>query len=346
MPLFCPLEKAAGVDPGPCAVRYYHSRKYLQEAKLHGCRNILALRGDPPAGQDTWTAVDGGFTHGIDLIRHIRKHHGDYFEIAIAGFPQHATLPPEEFALELQWLKEKIQAGASLIFTQMFYDVQIFVDWVKAVRKAGITVPIVPGINPIQTWNGFQKSTKLAETPIPQSYLDVLEPHKANDEKVRELGSQLVVKLCRDILDSGLGIRGLHFYTMNLERGTRILLEQLQFVPRVEAVKPLPWRQSLTPSRRAETIRPIFWANRTKSYLSRTENWDEYPNGRFGDSRSPAYGEYPYDIRLPVRMHGPFAWTCTDCTIIERYCSSSMGPPRNTRADRPVVRQLLPRESS
>jgi len=78
-----------------------------------------------------------------------------------------------------------------------------------------------------------------------------------------------------------------------------MLLEQLQFIPRVEAVKPLPWRQSLTPNRRMETIRPIFWANRTKSYLSRTENWDEYPNGRFGDSRSPAYGEIPYDIKLP-----------------------------------------------
>ncbi len=177
----------------------------------------------------------------------------------------------------------------------MFYDVQIFIDWVKAVRKAGITAPIVPGINPIQTWNGFLKSTKLAETTIPQSYLDILEPHKANDEKVRQLGTQLVVTLCRDILDSGLD-----FYTMNLERGTRMLLEQLQFVPRVEAIKPLPWRQSLTPSRRAETIRPIFWANRTKSYLSRTENWDEYPNGRFGDARSPAYGESAYDIKLPV----------------------------------------------
>jgi len=95
---------------------------------------------------------------------------------------------------------------------------------------------------------------------------------------------------------------------MNLERGTKMLLEELNLVPRVETIKPLPWRQvchvgqhtfvaatniyqSLTPTRRSETIRPIFWANRAKSYLSRTENWDEYPNGRFGDSRSPAYGE-------------------------------------------------------
>ncbi|PVF99841.1 putative MET13-putative methylene tetrahydrofolate reductase [Serendipita vermifera] len=263
----------------------------LREAKLHGCRNILALRGDPPAGQDEWTATEGGFVHGIDLVRHIRKHYGDYFEIAVAGFPEHQMLPEEELQKELAWLKEKIDAGVSFIFTQMFYDIDLFIKWVHNVRKAGITVPIVPGINPIQTWNGFMKATTLAKITIPRSFLDVLEPHKNNDEMVRELGTKLVADLCRKILSAGLGIRGLHFYTMNLEKGTRMLLEELAFLPRVETIKPLPWRQSLTPNRRTETIRPIFWANRTKSYISRTENWDEYPNGRFGDSRSPAYGE-------------------------------------------------------
>jgi methylenetetrahydrofolate reductase (NADPH) len=142
--------RPAGVDPLPYAVCTITNLECLQEAKLHGCRNILALRGDPPAGQDTWTAVEGGFSHGIDLIRHIRKHHGDYFEIAIAGFPQHVTLPPEEFTLELQWLKEKVEAGASVIFTQMFYDVKLFIDWVKAVRKAGIMVPIILASTPFR----------------------------------------------------------------------------------------------------------------------------------------------------------------------------------------------------
>ncbi|KAF8745457.1 hypothetical protein AX14_008888 [Amanita brunnescens Koide BX004] len=263
----------------------------LREAKQHGCRNILALRGDPPIGKEEWEAVEGGFVHGIDLVKHIRREYGDYFEIAVAGFPQHMLLPPEERDQEIQWLKEKIEAGCSFIFTQMFYEVEVFISWVKAIRAAGITIPIIPGVAPIQTWNGFMRATSLAKTVIPQTWLDVLEPHKNDDEKVRELGTKLVADMCRKILDSGLGIKGLHFYTMNLEKGTKMLLEELNLVPRVETIKPLPWRQSLTPSRRAETIRPIFWANRTKSYLSRTENWDEYPNGRFGDSRSPAYGE-------------------------------------------------------
>lgn len=263
----------------------------LREAKKHGCRNILALRGDPPQGKDEWEAVEGGFVHGVDLVQHIHKHYDDYFDIAVAGFPQNMLLSPEERDLEIQYLKAKIETGVDFIFTQMFYEVDVFIEWVKAIRAAGITIPIVPGIAPIQTWNGFLKATSLAKTKIPQSFMDALEPHKNDDEKVRAIGTKLVADMCRKILDADLGIRGLHFYTMNLEKGTKMLLQELNLVPRVETVKPLPWRQSLTPNRRQENIRPIFWANRAQSYLSRTENWDEFPNGRFGDSRSPAYGE-------------------------------------------------------
>jgi Methylenetetrahydrofolate reductase len=148
----------------------------------------------------------------------------------------------------MQYLKDKIDAGATFIFTQMFYDVQVFIDWVKAVRAAGITVPIVPGIAPIQTWNGFQRATSLAKIIIPQFFLDALEPHKNNDEQVRAIGTRLVADMCRTILKENLGIRGLHFYTMNLEKGTKMLLEELNLVPRVETIKPLPWRQVSTRS--------------------------------------------------------------------------------------------------
>ncbi|EIW79327.1 methylenetetrahydrofolate reduct [Coniophora puteana RWD-64-598 SS2] len=299
----------------------------LREAKEHGCRNILALRGDPPAGKEEWEAVEGGFVHGIDLVKHIRKNYGDYFDIAIAGFPQYHLLPPEERDAEMRYLKEKVDAGVNFIMTQMFYDVDLFIDWVKAVRAAGITIPIVPGVAPVQTWNGFLKSTNLAKTQIPQSFMDVLEPHKNNDEKVREIGTKLVAEMCRKILAADIGIRGIHFYTMNLEKATKMLLEELNLVPRVETVKPLPWRQSLTPSRRNETIRPIFWANRAKSYLSRTENWDEFPNGRFGDSRSPAYGEldgYGVSLKHSVK-EGLKLWgepsTFGDVTkLFSRFC--------------------------
>jgi len=143
----------------------------------------------------------------------------------------------------MKYLKEKVDEGVDFIFTQMFYDVDIFIDWVRAVRAAGITVPIVPGIAPIQTWNGFLKATSLAKIKIPQPFMDALGPYKNNDEKVREVGTKLVAEMCRKILDADLGIKGLHFYTMNLERGTKMLLEELNLVPRIETIKPLPWRQ-------------------------------------------------------------------------------------------------------
>lgn len=143
----------------------------------------------------------------------------------------------------MEYLKGKVDAGATFIFTQMFYDIEMFIAWVKAARAAGITVPIVPGIMPIQTWNGFQKATSLAKITVPQFFLDELEPHKNNDEKVREIGIRLVATLCRQILSADIGIKGLHFYTMNLEKGCRMLLEELNLVPRVDIVKPLPWRQ-------------------------------------------------------------------------------------------------------
>ncbi|KAF9071536.1 methylenetetrahydrofolate reductase-domain-containing protein [Rhodocollybia butyracea] len=303
----------------------------LREAKLSGCRNVLALRGDPPMGKEEWEAVEGGFVHGIDLVKHIRREYGDYFDIAVAGFPQHQSLPPDERDMEMKYLKDKIDAGVNFIFTQMFYDVDLFIEWVKSVRAAGITVPIVPGVAPIQTWNGFQRATSLAKTIIPQSFLEALEPHKANDEKVRAIGTKLVAEMCRKILNANIGIYGLHFYTMNLEKGTKLLLEELNLVPRVETIKPLPWRQSLTPTRRQETIRPIFWANRTKSYISRTENWDEYPNGRFGDSRSPAYGEldgYGVSIKQSkedaLKLWGEPSTLGEIADLFARFCSGQL----------------------
>lgn len=153
------------------------------------------------------------------------------------------NLPKAERDQEMAWLKTKCDAGVDFIFTQMFYDLDLFVRWVHAVRAAGIDVPIVPGINPIQTWNGFQRATSLAQITIPADVLAQLEPYKNNDEKVREIGTQLVADLCRGILEADVGVKGLHFYTMNLEKGTRMLLEELKLVPHVQIIKPLPWRQ-------------------------------------------------------------------------------------------------------
>ncbi|KAH7101479.1 methylenetetrahydrofolate reduct [Auriculariales sp. MPI-PUGE-AT-0066] len=295
----------------------------LREAKLSGCRNILALRGDPPVGQDEWTAVEGGFVHGIDLVRHIRKHYDDYFDIAVAGFPQQVLDPPEVLAQELQWLKEKCDAGVDFIFTQMFYDADVFTRWVKALRAAGINVPIVPGIAPIQTWNGFMRATSLAKISIPQSFMDVLEPHKNDDERVRAIGTKLVADMCRTILESDLGIRGLHFYTMNLEKGTKMLLQELALVPRIETVKPLPGGSL---SLRADAPRQYA------DLLGKSAQELPQPHGELGRvPQRPAYGELDgYGVNIKqTREEAHALWGNPEdlsdiARLFSRFCSGDL----------------------
>lgn len=220
-------------------------KECLKIAKDYGCQNILALRGDPPNGQSTWTATEGGFSKAIDLVRYIRAEYGDYFDIAVAGFPQgHPETEESEEAQrrELRYLKEKVDAGANFIFTQMFYDFEIFSDWVKRVRLAGIAVPIVPGIMPIQSLQKFTTWVAREKIVVPPHFYDVLLPVKDDDEKVREVGTKLISEMCRQILESDLDICGLHVYTLNLEKGATMLLDALGLDARREQVQPFPWR--------------------------------------------------------------------------------------------------------
>lgn len=236
---------------------------HLQQAKAHGCQNILALRGDPVAGSSKWEPTPGGFHNAIDLVKYIHSKYPGDFCVAVAGFPQgHPESPPtpEGRQQEVEWLKQKVDAGAEFIFTQLFYDVEIFFDWVKRVRAAGITVPIVPGIMPIQNWEKFQKWVDREKIVVPPHFYEQLNPVVGDDEKVRQVGTKLVGEMCRKILaNEEAGIKGLHIYTLNLEKGARMLLQELGLEGRREQIAPLPWRPSLTPHRRTETIRPIFW---------------------------------------------------------------------------------------
>ncbi|KAI9824117.1 MAG: hypothetical protein M1832_002187 [Thelocarpon impressellum] len=262
----------------------------LKEAYRAGCTNILALRGDPPREKEKWVATEGGFRYAKDLVRYIREKYGDHFDIGVAGYPEGCD-DQADADLLIEHLKEKIDAGGTFIVTQMFYDVDIFLDWVRKCRERGIHVPIVPGIMPIQTHAAFLRRANWSGCHIPPAWTDALDPVKNDDAAVRDVGKGLVADMCRKILDAG--ILHLHFYTMNLAHATRMVLEELNLTPSEDTPikQPLPWRQSLGLNRRDENVRPIFWRNRNKSYVLRTQDWDEFPNGRWGDSRSPAFGE-------------------------------------------------------
>lgn len=284
----------------------------LEKAYASGCQNILALRGDPPLDGSEST---GDFKYAKDLIHYIKKKYGDHFNIGIAAYPEGHPEEGDKGAL-LTYLKEKTDAGADFIITQMFYDVDNFINWCSEVRKIGIDIPIIPGIMPISTYAAFIRRAKWSQITIPQHFLDSLDPIKEDDYAVREIGTHLVAELCQKLIDSRY-INHLHFYTMNLEKSTLMLLEELNLVDCVKdsalVSEDLPWRKSLHPNRSKESIRPIFWQNRKYSYISRTSGWDEFPNGRWGDSRSPAFGDIDLSASQLLRQSPKRAlelWGC------------------------------------
>eukprot|EP01117_Protostelium_nocturnum_P012738 TRINITY_DN4706_c0_g1_i1.p1 TRINITY_DN4706_c0_g1~~TRINITY_DN4706_c0_g1_i1.p1 ORF type:complete len:596 (+),score=215.73 TRINITY_DN4706_c0_g1_i1:440-2227(+) len=261
----------------------------LDRAKAAGIQNILALRGDLPRGESN---NDRPLNRAVDLVRFIRKEYGDHFGITVAGYPEGHS-ESNNYEEDLKFLKEKIEAGADFIVTQYFYDVNVFLKFVKDCRALGITCPIIPGLMPIQTYAGFTKMASLSKILVPQEVTDALSPIKNDDQAVKEYGIKLFTEMCRNLFDSG--VSGIHFYTMNLEKLVTEVLTNLDLINDDNLMaRPLPWARhsEVKQGKRAkEEVRPIFWRNRPKSYIYRTNTWDEFPNGRWGDSGSPAFGE-------------------------------------------------------
>ncbi|EPB91137.1 methylenetetrahydrofolate reductase (NADPH) [Mucor circinelloides 1006PhL] len=321
----------------------------LEAAKNCGCQNILALRGDPPKGQANWESCKEGFEHADDLVRYIREKYDDYFCIAVAGHPEgHIDNPDKED--DLMQLKKKVDAGADLVVTQLFFDIDSFLTFYKKARAIGITVPILPGVFPIQNYTGLKRVISFNNNFVPQKIWDDLELIKDDDTAVKEYGINLTVEFIKKFRE--IGVNGFHIYTFNLERSSRIVLERLNLVAPVESIKPLPWNPSLTSKRAKENVRPIFWKNRAKSYIQRTETWDEFPNGRWGDSRSPAFGEldgWGINLKYPVEqcleMWGKPTSIDDIAQTFARYCKGQIaGIPWSAQqldAETDIIRQRL-----
>ena len=261
----------------------------LDACQQMGLRNILALRGDPPRlDKDYFNDSELEFSHAVDLVKFMKENYGDYFCIGVAGYPEgHIDSP--DLDTDIQHLKNKVDAGADFIVTQLFYDTPLFLQFVQKCREIGIAVPILPGLMPIQNYNGFKRMTSLCKTFVPDHITESMELIKEDDALVKEYGIELAVQMCKQMMQHD--ITNFHFYTLNLETSTRLILEKLHFAPLYEHVKPLPWSKSLASNRENETVRPIYWCNRVASYIQRTATWDEFPNGRWGNSDSAAYGE-------------------------------------------------------
>lgn len=179
----------------------------LREAYNTGCTNILALRGDPPREKEKWEAKEGGFRYARDLVKYIKEQYGDHFDIGVAGYPEGCDDQDDQDLL-VDHLKEKIDAGGTFIVSQMCYDADIFIAWVKKCREKGINVPIIPGIMPIHTHAAFLRRANWTKCHIPDEWTEALEPVKNDDVAVRKVGAKLVADMCRKMVDSG--IRHLH----------------------------------------------------------------------------------------------------------------------------------------
>lgn len=196
----------------------------LQEKKIE---NLIALSGDPPQGVADWKPHPDGFTHSIELVREAMAF--GCFSIAVAGFPE---VHPRAISREddLKHLKEKVDAGADAIITQLFFDNAHYYRFVEDLRRLGVKVPIVPGVLPILSAGQVRRFTELCGAKIPPRLQERLSRVENDDEEAVKLGIDYATEQCRELLD--YGAPGLHFYSLNKARSVRAVFDNLGLVPR------------------------------------------------------------------------------------------------------------------
>lgn len=359
----------------------------LGEAKALGIRNILALRGDPPRSEeyrDENSPVDGDsneeFTWAIDLVRYIRRVHGDYFCVGVAAYPEgHAdeSYPEnQDPAHDIPYVVEKTQAGADFIMTQLFYDVHAYTAFEHTLRShpSGVfkEIPIIPGLMPVQSYQILKRTTKLSHAKLPPDIVERLDRVKGDDEAVKRVGVDIVSEIVHGIKSvESTRPRGFHFYTLNLEKAVAFVLERCQLIPpstpspngyessaiengedsilsdglnETNAANGNPRKDrrrlsSVNSGPRNRVVVAVGSSSSSTSYearadeagvpkdkinsrantlaisegegsLGREATWDDYPNGRWGDARSPAYGEIDgYGVSLHVSIsHARKLW--------------------------------------
>jgi methylenetetrahydrofolate reductase (NADPH) len=207
-------------------------RETLDLMRESGLKNVLALRGDPPKGETEWTATEGGLRYSRELIELIRDEYD--FAIGAACFPEvhiHAT----DAESDLRHLKEKVDAGARFLITQMFFDNQFYYDFVARAREIGIDVPIIPGIWPITNASQIKRVTEMCGSRIPEPLLRELELRGDQPGSVTDLGVAYATLQCADLLAKGAP--GIHFYTLNRSPATRAILTALRLM--------VPWRNAV-----------------------------------------------------------------------------------------------------
>lgn len=193
----------------------------LQRYKDQGIHRIVALRGDRPSG----TGMGGGdLAYANELVSLIREHFDEHFHVEVAAYPE---MHPQanDFNLDLQNFKRKVDAGANSAITQYFYNVDAYNRFVDQCDKLGITIPIVPGIMPITNYSNLKRFSDACGAEIPRWISKRLEAFADDVDGIRAFGTDVVSRMCEQLLEAGAP--GLHFYTMNQSAATLKIWDNL-----------------------------------------------------------------------------------------------------------------------
>jgi methylenetetrahydrofolate reductase (NADPH) len=200
-------------------------RELLEKIRATGCKNILALRGDPPGGGE-FRPTPGGFEFSSQLVRLIRET-GD-FSVGVAGFPEGHLACKAGKQQDWKHLAEKVAAGADIVITQLFFDNADYYAFRDQLTKLGVKVPLVPGVIPIQSATAIKKFTAMCGAKIPAPLAARLDALGTDDAAAAEFGIEYATQQCADLLKQGAP--GVHFYTLNKAAPTLRVLKNLRLV--------------------------------------------------------------------------------------------------------------------
>ncbi len=198
-------------------------REYLRRADEAAVDYIVALRGDPPKGETEFRAVEGGLRYANELVALVRAEF-PRFGIAVAGYPEtHQEAPSAE--VDLENLKRKVDAGADIVITQLFYDNRDFFRFQERCEQAGIRVPLVPGIMPVTNLAQIQRITSLCGAILPDEFVSQLQ-RKDDPDWQFQVGVDFATRQVQELIDSG--VPGLHFYVLNKSPATSSVLKAVR----------------------------------------------------------------------------------------------------------------------
>ncbi|MBP7211980.1 methylenetetrahydrofolate reductase [NAD(P)H] [bacterium] len=199
------------------ATKKNHVEEYLKEIQALGIENILALRGDIPEGLND---SDFDFHHANEIVKFI--HSKTNLSIGVAGYPE-GHISCNNFDLDMKYLKQKVDSGADVIFTQMFFDNEKFFAFRDYAKKIGIKNPIIAGLLPVKSFTQLEKMLSMGRVTLPKKFAEILEKHKDNPDDIRKIGIDFTTQQAQQLVDNE--VSGLHFYTLNSSKSICEILD-------------------------------------------------------------------------------------------------------------------------